>query len=197
MLNWPSAVRCARLYKNQTEIHNSFKRLCFDGINQQFLFGGKKIWKVMREKSRPINRLFWVQANKVKSDCNRSKPHNLFLKVWADVCRQSFEGGRLFQIISALVKTAHFQMKVVGIIAARFGRQLPWLNLSQFSLGASRCCRVSRSATSRAGRKLRRGCRSGFALRCVARQDVPGLPSRIFAASEWRERVKEIFHNTH
>lgn len=79
----------------------------------------------MREKSRPINCLFWVQANKVKSDCNWTKPHNLFLKVWADVCRRSFEGRRLFQIISALVKTAHFQMKVVGIIAARFSRRLP------------------------------------------------------------------------
>lgn len=151
----------------------------------------------MREKSRPINRLFWVQANKVKSDCNWTKPHNLFLKVQADVCRQSFEGRRLFQIRSALVKTTHFQMKVVGIIAARFGCRLPSLNLSEFSLGASRCCRVSRSATSQVGRKLRRGCRSGFALRCVARQDAPGLPSHIFAASEWRERVREIFHNTH
>lgn len=79
----------------------------------------------MREKSRPIKRLLREQANKVKSDCNWTKPHNLFLKVWADVCRRSFEGRRLFQIISALVKAAHFQMKVVGIIAARFGRRLP------------------------------------------------------------------------
>lgn len=105
----------------------------------------------MREKSRPIKRLLREQANKVKSDCNWTKPHNLFLKVWADVCRRSFEGWRLFQIISALVKAAHFQMKVVGIIAARFGRRLPWLNLSQFSLGASHCCRVSWAATSGAG----------------------------------------------
>lgn len=152
----------------------------------------------MREKSRPIKRLLREQANKVKSDCNWTKPHNLFLKVWADVCRRSFEGRRLFQIISALVKAAHFQMKVVGIIAARFGRRLPWLNLSQFSLGASHCCRVSWAATSGAGRKLWRGRRSGFAALCVARQDAPKLPSRIFAASEWRERVRDFFfYNTH
>jgi len=78
-----------------------------------------------REKSRPIKCLFRVQANKVKSDCNWTKPHNLFFKGLGRCLSTLFEGWRLFQMISALVKAAHFQMKVVGIIAARLGRRLP------------------------------------------------------------------------